>query len=341
MGKKYLGPVVVDIEGLTLTDEDKKMLANPWVGGIILFGRNYKDRQQLEKLVQGIRGVNSALIVAVDHEGGRVQRFRSGFSRIPAMQQLGVVFRGDSERGLALTKSVGWLLAAELLASGLDISFAPVLDVDCGLSDIIGDRSFGQNPEDVTLLAAAFMDGMHEAGMATTGKHFPGHGGIKEDSHLELPVDDRTLDELEQRDIGPFRSLLSRTNALMPAHIQFPRIDALPVGFSAWWLKEYLRQKLGFKGVIFSDDLSMEGAVGMGGYGDRAIKALQAGCNAVLVCNNRKGALEVVECLHRSFDSVVVSGLESMRAQQSGSWDHLQQGARWREVTLMLDEIKG
>ncbi|WP_045859915.1 beta-N-acetylhexosaminidase [Teredinibacter purpureus] len=335
----YLGPVVIDVAGTSLSLADKKLLADPWVGGVILFSRNFEHKEQLARLVADIRNSNAKLLLAVDHEGGRVQRFKEGFSLIPPMQSLGNLYSSDHVQGLLVAKEMGWLLAAEVLASDIDISFAPVLDVDDCVSDIIGDRSFHPDPTIVGVLAQSFMAGMHEAGMATTGKHFPGHGGIKADSHLELPVDARTLDELESRDLKPFADLTQSLDGVMPAHIQFPSIDGEPVGFSPWWLKTYLRGTLGYDGVIFSDDLTMEGAVGAGSYSQRAIKALQAGCDSVLVCNSRSGALEVVDALRALFPSVLQSNLEKMKARKTLTWGLLQKSERWRSAVSLLSSI--
>ncbi|WP_185230554.1 beta-N-acetylhexosaminidase [Teredinibacter franksiae] len=334
-----LGPVVIDIAGTFLDDSDKELLSNPWVGGVILFTRNYSSVIQLQALTSAIKAINANLIIAVDHEGGRVQRFREGFTRIPTMQSVGNRFLIDAVEGLRCAREAGWLMAAELIASGLDISFAPVLDVDESLSDIIGDRSFGVSPNVVVQVARAFMAGMKEAGMANTGKHFPGHGGVRADSHLELPVDSRELKALESRDIVPFKALGAELDALMPAHILFPAIDAEPVGFSSWWIRQYLRQELQFKGVVFSDDLSMEGATGAGGYGSRALAALSAGCDAILVCNNRDGVLEVLHTLSTSLDKVPASRLESMSANVTQEWGALRQSERWNGAREILQNL--
>lgn len=332
MTNPFLGPVVVDIAGLCLTSEDEALLANPWVGGVILFKRNYQNRYQLAELVSAIRRINFSLLIAVDHEGGRVQRFRSDFTRIPPMQALGREFRHSPEIGLRRAQDIGWLLASELIAAGLDISFTPVIDVDDHVSDVIGDRSFAADADTVSLIGSAFIRGVHEAGMAVTGKHFPGHGGVKADSHLELPVDPRSLSELESCDLKPFIQLLPELDALMPAHILFPNVDSKPVGFSSWWLKTYLRDKLGYRGVVFSDDLSMAGAVGIGSYGERAMAAFDAGCSAILVCNDRAGALEVLDVVERRYSKVFASQLESMRARKAVAWSSLEASPRWRNT---------
>ncbi|TVZ39173.1 beta-N-acetylhexosaminidase [Alteromonadaceae bacterium 2753L.S.0a.02] len=323
-----LGPVVLDVAGTSLSSEDELLLKNPWVGGLILFSRNYQKREQLCDLVASIKAINPKLLVCVDHEGGRVQRFREGFTRIPAMQYLGKLYAEDQTAALHAAQEVAWLMCAELIACGLDVSFAPVLDIDESFSDIIGDRSFSCDPAVTMALAEAFIAGMHDAGMAATGKHFPGHGGVKADSHLELPVDSRSFTELENSDLVPFQALCSDLEGLMPAHILFPNVDTSPVGFSSYWLREILRKKLGFDGVIFSDDLSMEGAIVAGTFGERAIAALEAGCSSVLVCNNRSGALEVLEALAQYYPQPPESRLETMLARSNLSWHALESSSR-------------
>lgn len=332
MHYKSLGPVVLDIGGVELKQEDKELLSHPQVGGIILFSRNYESTAQLQDLVASIRDVRPELIIAVDHEGGRVQRFRDGFTRIPPMQCLGAVFQEKASRGIALAQDIGWLLSAELLRFDIDISFAPVLDVDDSFSDIIGDRSFSSDPNTVVTLCQSFIAGMHEAGMAVTGKHFPGHGGVKQDSHLELPQDTRSMDQLHQRDLLPFVQLLDSLDALMPAHIVFPQIDSLPVGFSEYWLKKQLREQLGYKGLIFSDDLTMEGAASIGSFEDRAELALQAGCDSVLVCNHRPGAEQVVEFLERQQKDYGCMSLDLMRQKYPQAHQELLSSDRWHST---------
>lgn len=325
-----IGPVMLDVEGLELSAEDRELLRHPLVGGLIFFARNYRDRDQLEALVAEIRALRPELLLAVDQEGGRVQRFREGFTRLPAMQ---VLSAQADERQL---RDAGWLLASELLVSGVDFSFTPVLDADDRHCRIIGDRSFAADPQRVAARVRPFMAGMHEAGMATTGKHFPGHGNVLEDSHEELPVDERTLEQVLAADCTPFSECirLGELDAIMPAHIHFARVDGNPVGFSRFWLQEILRDKLGFDGVIFSDDLSMEGAGAAGGYGARIRAALDAGCDMGVVCNNRQGALEVLAALEGMQPNRESSArLQRMRGQPAvDSWEALQQNARWRNT---------
>jgi beta-N-acetylhexosaminidase len=292
------GALMLDLVGTSLTAEEAITLQQPEVGGLILFSRNYTDPAQLEQLMQAIRSIRPDLIVAVDQEGGRVQRFRDGFTRLPAMAVLGHMYQRDPVEACVSAHELGWLMAAELRAFDIDISFAPVLDIDWQQSSIIGDRAFASTPETLAKLALAFMQGMHEAGMAATGKHFPGHGWVQADSHLELPVDERDEAHLEQYDIQPFKYLITHgLDAIMPAHVVYSQVDVEPAGFSSYWLKEKLRKQLGFSGVIFSDDLTMEGASIAGSYAQRCQKALDAGCDMVLVCNQPRQALEVLDYL--------------------------------------------
>ncbi|MBA4501978.1 beta-N-acetylhexosaminidase [Marinobacterium sp. 3-1745] len=289
---------MLDVEGLALTPEEAVLLQSPEIGGLILFSRNYESPEQLHELMASIRHQRPDLLVAVDQEGGRVQRFREGFTRLPPMSVLGRRWQDNPSRAIAEAHEIGWLLATELRAYDIDISFAPVLDLDWGRSSVIGDRAFGQSPEGVIELAGGLMAGMHEAGMAATGKHFPGHGWVEADSHLELPVDERDFDAIEEQDLRPFDTLIRRgLDGLMPAHVVYRKVCSAPAGFSSFWLQQILRQRLRFDGVIFSDDLSMEGARFAGGYAERCDRALEAGCDMVLVCNHREGAEEVLQHL--------------------------------------------
>ena len=329
-----IGPVMIDVEGTELTDEDRELLRHPQVGGLIFFARNYRDRPQLQALIADIRAVRPEILLAVDQEGGRVQRFRDSFTRIPSMQAL-------SARADALQlKDVGWLLAAELLAVGVDFSFAPVLDADDDFCRIVGDRSFAQDPLELAKKARPFIQGMHEAGMATTGKHFPGHGQVLEDSHEELPVDQRTLETVLASDCVPFTECIEarELQAIMPAHIRFANVDENPVGFSRFWLQEILRKRLGFDGVIFSDDLTMEGAGAAGGYAERIRAAMQAGCDMGVVCNNRDGAREVLEALEGfKPDPASSERLARMRGRAViDSWDALEASPRWQATREWL-----
>ena len=291
-----LGPVMLDIEGTELTQDERERLMHPKAGGVILFARNYESPQQMEALVKEVHQLRRPrLITAVDQEGGRVQRFKQGLTTLPPMRRLGEIHDENPSRARRLADLCGWLLATELRAMDVDVSFAPVLDLDHGVSEVIGDRAFHSDPEVIALLAHHFVNGMKSAGMASVGKHFPGHGGVEEDSHHELPKDMRTLEELEGRDLIPFRKMIYYDiPGIMTSHVLFPKIDSKPVTFSEVWLKDILRKKLGFQGVIFSDDLTMEAAQGAGGMADRANLALESGCDMVLVCNNPEAADEVL-----------------------------------------------
>ena len=331
---------MLDLCGTELTENERSLLSNSQVGGIILFARNIQSKHQVIALVDDIRRCSSQLIIAVDQEGGRVQRFKEGFTRIPPMQILGdqIQTQAQAQAGLDLAENAGWLMASEVIACGLDISFAPVLDVDRDHSSIIGDRAFSDNPQQVILAANAFIHGMNQAGMSATGKHFPGHGGVVADSHLEAPVDHRSMDVLQAKDLKPFVALADKLGGIMPAHITFPSVDAASVGFSEFWLQKILRQKLGFEGVIFSDDLSMKGADVAGDYTDKAQLALQAGCDMILVCNCPEGAQEVLAYMQQ----LEVKGCEkiaTMRTKHNISWQQLEKTERYTKTKNTLQTL--
>ncbi|ATH78710.1 MULTISPECIES: beta-N-acetylhexosaminidase [Halomonadaceae] len=330
-----LGPVMLDLEGQTLTKEDKRLLKNPAVGGVILFARNVESATQVRELCDSIRRVRGDLLLAVDQEGGRVQRIRQGVTRLPPMARIGDVFAHDQSVGLALAKDTGWLLGMEMAACGLDISFAPVLDVDSGISSVIGERSFSRDPQHVALLGQAFVHGLHEAGMAAVGKHFPGHGGVGADSHTALPVDERPLSAIKEHDLVPFSQLATLLNGVMPAHIVYSAFDSRPAGFSPSWLG-MLRESLGFKGCIFSDDLSMAGAHEAGGPAERAKAALAAGCDMLLICNDREAALEVVQACHDVFNKRPAK-LRYGRARPQ--LEALAALGRWRKTHARLEAL--
>ena len=291
-----LGPVMLDIAGLELSAAERDLLRHPLVGGVILFARNYRSPQQLCELTAAIRVLRTPqLLIAVDHEGGRVQRFQEGFSRIPAMRRLGEAWDCDHAEACATAGDIAYVLASELLACGVDFSFTPVLDVDFGESGVIGDRAFHSDPAAIVQLSTALIAGLREAGMASVGKHFPGHGYVRADSHLAVPVDERSYAEIESADLLPYRALIQHgLSAVMPAHVIYPKVDAHPAGFSSRWLQQILRTDLNFDGMIFSDDLSMEGASVAGGVVERGAASLAAGCDMVLLCNSPEAAAELL-----------------------------------------------
>src|SRR5882672_9606166 len=306
-----LGPVMLDAAGLQLTAEEKELLRHPEVGGVILFARNFQSPKQLIALTTEIRALRRPeLLIAVDHEGGRVQRFQEGFTRIPPMRLLGERWEADTAQARALAEATGYVVAVELRTHGVDFSFAPVLDVDFGSSSIIGDRAFSDEPAVIAALAGAFVAGLTTGGSASVGKHFPGHGYVKADSHVDVPVDERELGEIEAADLLPYRQLIRQgLCGIMPAHVIYPKVDRRPAGFSPVWLKEVLRGRLGFQGMIFSDDLSMEGASVAGGVVQRAEAALAAGCDMVLVCNAPQAVAEVL-------DGLTAGPLDRVRAER-------------------------
>jgi beta-N-acetylhexosaminidase len=294
-----LGPVMLDVAGLTLDSGDREVLSQPSVGGVILFKQNFASPAQLQHLTADIRALRSPpLLVAVDHEGGRVQRFQDGFTRLPPMRAVGAVYDRDPALAENLARAIGVIISSELLGRGVDLSFAPVVDLDFGTSGVIGDRAFHSTPQGVARLAASLVRGMDRIGMGAVAKHFPGHGFVRADSHVAVPVDERTLEEIEANDLLPYRTLIAAGLAgIMPAHVIYPKVDAQPAGFSRVWLGRILREKLGFDGLVFSDDLSMEGASVAGGILERGKAALRAGCDMVLVCGNREAARSLISGL--------------------------------------------
>lgn len=291
--------VVADIAGTELSADDIGFIQQPELSGLIFFARNYKNPQQLTELTASIRAIRPDLILTADQEGGRVQRFREGFTRLPAMLTLESLYQNNTEHGLQLAHELGWLMASEVRSCGVHLSYAPVLDIERDLSLVIGDRAFGHDAETVTALAGAFVAGMNEADMLAVGKHFPGHGAVVADSHLSLPIDERSADEL-QYDIRPFKQLINQQKliGIMPAHVVYSAVDANnTAGFSPLWLQQILRKALGFNGIIFSDDLSMQGAASVGGYAERTQAAVAAGANALLVCNDRNAAQQVINAV--------------------------------------------
>jgi beta-N-acetylhexosaminidase len=337
-----LGPVFLDVVGQALTADDRRRLLHPMTGGVIFFSRNFASPEQIRELALEIRALRTPrLLIAVDHEGGRVQRFRSGFTRIAPMAELGRRWEGDPARACADAEAVGALIGMELAASGVDFSFTPVLDLHYGPSAVIGDRAFHREPLAVAELAAALMRGLRRAGVAAVGKHFPGHGYAAEDSHVAIPVDDRVLEQIEAQDILPFRSLIAAgLPAVMPAHVIYRRIDDRPAGFSRVWLQEILRGRLGFDGMIFSDDLSMEAASVAGDALGRAQAALGAGCDMALVCNRPDAADRVLDGLRWQPGTAWPQRSQAMYAQaEPVGLPGLAADAAWQRARAVSDTL--
>ena len=334
-----LGPIMLDLDSIEMNPEEREILQNPLVGGVILFSRNFSSIEQITQLVKDIHVLREPrLLVAVDHEGGRVQRFRDGFTSLPAVGHFGEIYQHNPKRAHFLAETAGWLMAVELRAIGVDFSFAPVLDIDYGVSSVIGDRAFHQDKNIIVELAHAYSKGMQTAGMAATGKHFPGHGAVSADSHTDMPVDKREYNEIYAKDILPFKRMIHHgIAAIMPAHVVYPKVDSLPAGFSEVWLKDILRQRLGFHGVIFSDDLDMKGASVAGeNYVDRAETALSAGCDMALVCNNRTGAINVLDNLSGHNDPVSHLRLARMHGKHEITMSELHKTTQWKESSDLL-----
>ena len=323
------GSLMMDIAGTWLTAEDRQMLRQPEVGGLIIFARNIESPRQVRELCQSIRALRPDLLLAVDQEGGRVQRLRQGFLRLPAMRAI-----ADNDNAEVLAEHCGWLMATEVLAVGMDLSFAPVLDLDHQRSAVVGSRAFEGDPQRATTLAAAFIRGMHQAGMAATGKHFPGHGWAEADSHVAIPLDERSLDDIRACDMQPFKRLVHELDAVMPAHVIYSQVDEHPAGFSRRWLQDILRGELGFEGVIFSDDLSMAGAHVVGDAGKRIEAALAAGCDMGLVCNDRASAELALSALQR-LRVTAPARLERMRGRGHATTEY-RQAPRWLTAVAAL-----
>lgn len=331
-----MSTLLIDLEGYELSREEIELLEHPLVAGLILFTRNFYDREQIQALVKSVReSVKKPLLITVDQEGGRVQRFREGFTQLPAMQAFAAL-SDDLQQQQCWAREAGWQMAAEMAALDIDLSFAPVLDLghECRA---IGDRSFSGNVQSAVNLASVFIDGMHEAGMATTGKHFPGHGHVLADSHLETPYDERPQTEIFSQDIQPFQQLIAwqKLDAIMPAHVIYSQCDSQPASGSEYWLKRILREKLNFNGAIFSDDLGMKGAGFMGDFVARSEKALNAGCDLLLLCNEREGVVQVLDQLKLSENQPHFiqrqTRLKSLFKKKSYNWSELTKTPRWLE----------
>ncbi|MCP3661170.1 MAG: beta-N-acetylhexosaminidase [Gammaproteobacteria bacterium] len=334
------GSVMIDLADIAINQEEKTLLQHPATGGVILFSRNYSSPEQMYELIQEIHAIRSpSLLVAVDQEGGRVQRFRDGLTRLPPAAWFGQLYDANPVHAQEITREVAWLLATEMRSLGVDFSFSPVLDLGKGVSQVIGDRAFHHHPNVVSRLAHAWIAGLHEAGMVAVGKHFPGHGSVDADSHLELPVDHRCFADLEMEDMIPFQSAIDQgLEGIMPAHLLYDQIDRDLAGFSDFWLQRVLREKMGFQGVIFSDDLTMNAAEEAGNYAARAQSALTAGCDMVLVCNNPKGAVEVLECLTEYSNPAAQMRLLRMHGRDVAARSQYHLDPRWKRAVEMIGE---
>lgn len=344
MSQHAPGPVMLDVAGLTLDDDDARRIRHPLTGGVILFARNFESRAQLCALTRQIRALRDDVIIAVDHEGGRVQRFkRDGFTHLPPMRRLGEWWDRDVLEATRAATAVGYVLAMELRACGVDLSFTPVLDLDYGASGVIGDRAFHHDPRVVTLLAKSLNHGLALAGMANCGKHFPGHGFVAADSHLEVPVDERTLDDILAGDAQPYDWLGISLAAVMPAHVIYPKVDRQPAGFSRIWLQEILRARMKFSGVIFSDDLSMQGASVAGDVVAGARAALAAGCDMVLVCNSPDKADRLLGELHEPGERADPASQRRLRrllpTGNALRWEDMQTQAEYRSARALIDPM--
>ena len=337
-----LGPLMIDIAGTILLPEEQEILRHPLVGGVILFSRNYESPRQIQALVSQLHDLREPrLLVAVDHEGGRVQRFRNGFSCLPAAHRFGELYEKDPTQAIGLAEAGGWLMAAELRAVGVDFSFAPVLDLYRGVSQVISDRAFHRSPEVVARLARGFMKGMQAAGMSAVGKHFPGHGSVEADSHETVPVDERPFEDVRAADLVAFERMIHYgLPGIMPAHVVYPAVDASPAGFSARWLRGVLRTQLGFQGAVFSDDLSMAGAAVAGDYLERARAAVTAGCDMVLACNDPDGVVQVLDGMGEFKDPVTSARLARMHGQHVLAREKLLASLEWREAIIQVGALE-
>lgn len=337
------GPVMVDVQGTRLTDTERCRLQHPSVGGLILFSRNFQNREQLTALCADIHACrDEPILIAVDHEGGRVQRFRDdGFTPLPSMRKLGELWEKDASKAAQVASETGYVLAAELRACGVDLSFTPVLDLDYGISQVIGDRSFHRNPRAVAMLAEGLIQGLNRAGMQACGKHFPGHGAVQADSHVDIPVDSRSLQEIMDEDAAPYGWLGPLLlPAVMPAHVIYPQVDDKPAGFSSFWIQRVLRKALAYDGVVFSDDLTMEGASVAGDIVQRAQAALGAGCDMVLVCNHPDLADHLLERLDHKISAQSIERIRRLMPNQPApDWETLQADEHYQYARGLQSKI--
>ena len=335
MNNEY-GRLMLDIDGVFLNDEDKSLIQSKHVGGIIFFARNFTCFDQIKDLADQIKNIKENIIIAVDQEGGKVQRFDKDFTKIPSMQKVSEYAKNIND--ISFLKEIGWLISSELVAAGIDINFAPVLDIDKNTSSIIGDRAFSDKAEEVVFFASKFIDGMHEAGMKSTGKHFPGHGGIYEDSHKEIAKDSRTLDELLQSDIKTYIELVKKLDAVMCAHVLYPLIDINIPSFSNHWIKDILKKEIQYDGLVFSDDLSMFGAGGET-YPSKAMKSINAGCDMILVCNNRKEITNIINAFEENEVSLS-NKIYKMKKGLDVDWNELRASKRRAIIKDKLNNIR-
>ncbi len=335
-----MGPVVLDIESLTLTEDDRRRIAHPLCGMVILFTRNYSNREQLKALCDEIHSVKPGVLIAVDHEGGRIQRFREGFTEIPAMASIGAMWIDSPQDAMKAAMAAGFVMASELRACGVDLTFAPCLDVQFLRSDIIGTRALSHNPQIITNLALGLIAGLRQAGMSNCGKHFPGHGWVKADSHLELPVDERPYERLLFADLKPYSWLGTALDSVMAAHVLYEAIDARPAGFSEHWLKKVLRQDLGFTGAVFSDDLTMKGALSVGTVSERAQMALDAGCDMLIICNDPQGTDELLASLKFEDSAERIARVKRLAPLgEPLKWNQRIQTALYRQALKLLAKV--
>jgi len=333
--EELFGTVMCDIEDVCLTDQDKILISNKYIGGIILFSRNYESHEQLKNLIDEIFSIKENIIIAVDQEGGRVQRFVDEFTKIPSMQK--ITYFAKENNNYKIFKEIGWLISKELLSVGVDINFAPVLDINEKKSSVIGDRSFSKDVDEIIECASCLIDGMHEAGMMSTGKHFPGHGGVLEDSHFESSIDNKKLEDLINHEIKPYISLSNKLDAIMCAHIMFPNIDSEIPSFSNIWIKNILKERLKYNGIVFSDDLSMIGS-GQESCIIKTKNSFEAGCDMVIICNNRKEVINVLNFLNENkYD--LSEKLFIMKKKEDANWSKLLKSQRANEIKKLLNKI--
>lgn len=336
-----LGPLMIGLRGTALAPDEREWLASPIIGGVILFARNFASREQLEELIADVHAVREpALVVTVDQEGGRVQRFTEPFTRLPAARHFGHLYDKDPSLAVATTREVAWLMAAELRAVGVDMSFVPVVDLDRGLSEVIGDRALHEDAEVVARLAAAVNDGLEQAGMCITAKHFPSHAGSHSDSHTHVAEDPRSYEEIVD-DLEPYKSLIERgLHSVMVGHVIFPALDPKPASFSSWWIESQLRGELGFSGAVISDDVSMVGAAIVGDLERRVACALEAGCDIVLACNLDDEIPALLDAFASYVDPAAQLRLMRLRGRDGMTWGALHDSDRWRRARGLLDKVE-